>query len=371
MALGNAQQGKRWVFTWHFDTLEDAIENFSYLPLGPTGEQLGAYGGAQVEVAPTTGKPHIQGWFGFKTNKRKGAINRLLGDKWNELMRGKISDNIRYCSKSATSVSDYFTWGEIPEDEQGKRNDIEALVATVRDTTGSAGVRIRAAATEHGSAFVKYHRGVEALARHYADELVPEPEPIWRPWQLALKLDLEGPADKRKIIWIYDQAGGAGKSTFVTWFLTNNRQAIELDGKVADMATMCHHVEEHYRLKYVFFDITRTQEGQMDHLYKFAERMKDRKLTVTKFMSTSVVLKELPHVVFFSNSLPDMTKWTPDRYDIRDVSGAVAPAFEPVALPMPGAAAGGAGAPGGEPRAIVDLTQEGEAAYYADLLEGF
>lgn len=365
-------QGKRWCFTIFVDDLEAAN--------GYIGQarDFGSYGGCQVELCPTTGRYHLQGFCGFTSNKTLTAMKKIHATAHWELMRGTLEQNKAYCSKSETSCSDYFSWGEWPANQQGKRNDLESAVETLAAAAGDSAQRLREVALGHGAAFVKYAKGFEALAKYYEPEPEPMAEPLWRPWQLQLKYELEQPAHNRKIVWYYDPEGGAGKSTFVTWCVTNNRRALELDGKAADMANM---VYQNDKVEIVFFDVTRTRADTMDYLYGFAEKLKDRRVINTKYSSKMIILPKTPHVVFFSNSRPDMTKWTADRYDIRDLSQPIAPIFQAVAMPLPAAApaappadaaaaAGGAGAaanPGGEP---IDLTMEGEG-YYADLLEGF
>lgn len=357
-------QGKRWCFTIFYASLDEALMSIS------EARDLGSYGGCQVECCPTTGRHHIQGFCGFMSNKTLTAVKREHPTAHWELMKGTLEQNKRYCSKTDTSCSDYFSWGEWPVNEQGKRSDLESAVATLAATAGDSAERMRAVALTHGTAFVKYAKGFEALAKFYEPEPEPMEEPLWRPWQFQLKLELENAAHNRKIVWYYDPEGGAGKSTFVTWCVSNNKLAMELDGKAADMANM---IYANPKVNIVFFDVTRTRADTMDYLYGFAEKLKDRRVINTKYQSKMILLPKTPHVVFFSNSRPDMTKWTPDRYDIRDLSQPIQPLFEAASIPLPaagGAGAAGGGPAGGEPRVIIDLSQE-EAGYYGDLLEGF
>ena len=338
MSAGGVMQGVRWVFTIHFGSLDEAHAFLDDLPNGVADKPFGTYGGAQVEVCPTTGSPHIQGWCGWPKgqNQRLSAVKKVHGTAHWEVMRGKISQNVQYCSKSATSVSEYKTWGEVPEDKQGQRSDLEAAAELLVATEGSVAVKMRAVANAHKGAFVKYHKGFEALAQATKKPtyLPPIPE-FWRPWQLALKFRLEGPSDNRSIVWVRDTVGGKGKSTLSNYFCAYHPEmAIDLNGKINDMR----YAYAKEPKKIVFFDVSRTTAEHMDHLYSFAEELKNGKFMSGKYEST-FTLFEPPHVVFLSNSMYQEGKWSADRVYLIDLDVAEMEGGMPVEAP----AAGGAG----------------------------
>ena len=88
----------------------------------------------------------------------------------------------------------------------------------------------------------------------------------------------------------------------------------------------------------------------MDHLYSFAEELKNGKFMSGKYEST-FTLFEPPHVVFLSNSMFQEGKWSADRVylvalDVAEMEGGMpveAPAaggaggFSAVSLPVPNA----------------------------------
>jgi hypothetical protein len=49
-----------------------------------------------------------------------------------------------------------------------------------------------------------------------------------------------------------------------------------------------------------------------------AEELKNGILVSGKYESKTVVFK-VPHVIFFANFEPDMTKWSSDRYFVKNI----------------------------------------------------
>lgn len=337
-------QGKRWCFTWF---VEDEVEGNTILTSLPSTDGpfvLGEYGGAQLESCPTTGRVHIQGFCGWATNKRFNSLQASLpGVHW-ESMKGTLEQNKRYCSKSDTSISDYKAWGTWPENKQGKRSDLDAAVATLRSTDGSTRDKLKAVAEAHGSAFVKCYKGFKVLADTLAEPELPD-KPIWRPWQLNLEIELEGAPDDRTIIWYNDPIGGAGKSKFVSYYTAVPAlKAVALSGKLADMRYAF--MEHPGRI--VFFDIARAEKEYVQHMYTMAEELKNGRFMNSKYESKPVFFKP-PHVVFFTNMMPDHEKWSADRLKYREfLSDGTLPlaGFSAASLPIPGGEpAGGAGMP--------------------------
>lgn len=311
-------QGKRWCFTINFpfnealapgaEQNEDVGTRLRFAFDDLDSPLWGVYGGAQVEVAPSTGMHHIQGFCVFDSNKRLSAVKKVHATAHWELMKGKLEDSERYCSKDETRLAGTFpkTWGHRPTNEQGRRTDLEEAIDALKDASGPPSKRLRAVALACPAAYVKFHRGLESLAAQLATrEALPKPE--WRPWQAELEEILSAEPDKRTIYWYTDGDGGAGKSTFTGYYVCNEElDAITLSGKVADMAYT------YQGERVVFFDVSRTQAEHMDHLYSFAEHLKNGIIHSTKYTPVLKTFKP-PHVVFFSNGHPAVGKWSADR----------------------------------------------------------
>lgn len=140
------------------------------------------------------------------------------------------------------------------------------------------------------------------------------------PWQEQLVNLVGGAADRRKIVWVWSAAGRTGKSTFATYLSVNHGATLLGQGKKTDLA----YIFATQPSRVVVFDLSRTaapEEGKehtLDHLYALAEDLKNGRIVSTKYESKTVFFPS-PHVIFFANFPPDMSKWSEDRYDIREI----------------------------------------------------
>lgn len=276
----------------------------------------GDYGQGQLEKCPSTGRTHLQAFCWVKDKTTITGMKKKYSSKhWYPykdqvhwiVADGTVEDNETYTSKSQTAIPGTLrTWGTRPSVGQGARSDIMSAWNAFR--VGG----VQRVLAEHPAMWLRYSTGFIRAAALLA---VPTPMPsptTWREWQDGLLKELEGKPDDRKIIWYYDQSGAAGKSTIVRYVCTNSK-GIMLEGKVADMA-YAYNGE-----RVVFFDVARTQADNMDHLYSFAEKLKNGMVSSPKYESRTKFF-DPPHVVFMANSLPDYSKWSSDRYDVRTLN---------------------------------------------------
>lgn len=123
-------RSRRWCFTVFASNLEqselvrrldDATTNFYIF---------------QREKAPTTGNEHYQGYVEFKNPRvhRRGAIAGITGH-W-ERARGNAEQNITYCTKPESRLSQPVRRGE--PTKQGKRTDLKQLYDDIMERGLSA-----------------------------------------------------------------------------------------------------------------------------------------------------------------------------------------------------------------------------------------
>lgn len=270
--------------------------------------------GWNLEVAPTTGMEHIQGFITFRSVRTMKGVKKVLGNNsvHLEVMRGSIKDNIEYCSKSTSRKA-----GTEPvlavEDNQGSRTDI----ISTRDSIRNNGLKSTILNDEFADPITKYHKAFEMFDRVYKEhtlhtEMSKEYEKfIPCKWQEDIIELIKNPADPRKINWIWEKYGNIGKSELMN-YLCIKYNAIELSGKVNDMAYM------YNGEPIVCFDIPRTAADNGDsikHLYNFAEKLKNGRIVSTKYESNQKIFKK-PHIIFFANFECDKTIWSKDRYNI-------------------------------------------------------
>lgn len=305
---------RMWCFTIHGEQgeLEELIEAIA-------APRWGVYGMVQMEQCPETGRLHLQGFLVLPKQQRLSFVKKIHSTAHWEPAHGSLEHNEAYCSKVSTRVvgTATKTWGDRPTNVgQGKRTDIDEACALVLSSGGTIKQRMKRVAEQYPTAVAKFHRGLEMVARLTEKPVAVEPPAVWYKWQSDLLEYLESDAakaDNRAIVWITDPVGNQGKSTIVR-YLVANHDALYINGKVSDMA------HAYNGEPIVLFDITRTQLENMDHLYSFAEMLKNGLIFSPKYDSGMKVFSS-PRVVFFANQTYARGKWTEDRVHEWQISG--------------------------------------------------
>lgn len=261
------------------------------------------YAIGQLERGEQGGNYHIQAYIEFTRPVSIMWCHReftLLHGAHLEPRMGTREQARDYCRKEQTRLYGPAEFGDFGAGGQGKRSDLELFGRRVLDGASDYDL-----AQETPGMFLQYGRYVQTLRR--AGEAPEGAETGFepRPWQQhVLNLLTEAP-DDRHIIWVYDSDGGKGKSR-LAGHLIRNYGAILLEGKLADMAYM------YNKERIAIFDITRAQAETSKHLYSVAEKLKNGFINSTKYESCMKRFKP-PHVIFFSNSMPETGQWSADR----------------------------------------------------------
>ena len=234
-----------------------------------------------------------------------------------EKRKGTDAQASNYCLKEKSKIFGPFEVGS-NESRQGERSDIATYAAAITEYARSGQHTWKSACRLLVERFPGTHLAMRQKGQGvWEDSLLRMESELQRPlvqWQQQLLEDVEGPVSTRKIIWICGAAGGEGKST-MAMHLIHQHDALMLSGRVQDMA----YAYTNQTARVVIFDLPRTMTGEgsfMDHYYSFAEQLKNGCIFSAKYNSGQVVFQR-PHVIFFANVEPDMTKWSADRYDVR------------------------------------------------------
>ena len=110
--------------------------------------------------------------------------------------------------------------------------------------------------------------------------------------------------DDRKIFWYVDIRGGAGKSTFVNYFMARHEAACFSGGKIDSLAYA------YSRERVVFFDLSK--QGNYEYLYRFMEQLKNGRIFNSKYRS-GMKFFDTPHLIVFSNDEPARNGFSADR----------------------------------------------------------
>lgn len=278
---------RAWCFT---------VNNPSFPPVDLPSFEHERYVSWQLECG-ANGTPHIQGYIECDRPTRLAALKRWLPTAHFEKREGTADEARDYTRKDDSRQEGPFERGNFGG-SQGKRSDLADAVEALKEGG------IKRVAREFGSVYVKFSKGLKALAK----ELEEKPRDIDfvpRAWQATIIAQLQAPADDRHIIWVTDRQGNAGKSRLAK-HLVLEHNAVELEGRVADMAYM------YDKQPIAIIDVSRAQADYTKHLYSFAEKLKNGIVVSTKYEPEQKIFKP-PHVVFFANTSWDRELWTNDR----------------------------------------------------------
>lgn len=132
----------------------------------------------QVELAPTTGQAHWQGYVEFKKPCRIPQAKAWIGCEWAHLeRRAGTRDQARdYCRKAESRAPDAepFEFGEFGE-SQGSRSDISNAVNKIKN-----GASMLEILTDSADTFVRYHRGLTAAQQTFLQSRFSAPRPELR-----------------------------------------------------------------------------------------------------------------------------------------------------------------------------------------------
>lgn len=270
-------------------------------------DPLFKYACINIEVCPSTQRIHWQGYMELTRPARYSQLqskHAILATAHFDKRMGTQEEAISYCSKTETrhpAAEGPYTWGT-KSPGAGHRSDLDDLTQLV-----ASGASTRTIAETMPGMFIRYHHGIAALQAALDDADEPDTDFEPRPWQKTVIDTLTQPADDRTIYWVTDEQGGQGKTRLAT-HLIRNYNAIELSGKMADMT----YAYSKDKQPIVIFDISRAAADMTGHIYSMAEKLKCGRLMNTKYQSKMFTFKP-PHVIIFSNSTWDKTKFSLDR----------------------------------------------------------
>ncbi len=191
-------KSKYWTWTLNTPRAEQLEDLFSE---AKEGEII--YAVWQLEEGNETEREHLQGYCILKEHRNLNWIKRLISNRVHaEISRGSAEDNQTYCTKEKTRVDGPWTMGAIPENVQGKRNDLLEVQKKI-----DGGVPMREIADEHFSAFVKYNRGFSIYKSLHCEMRITKSQVI----------ALVGPTSIGKSYWARENTRGEHGTGFVAW----------------------------------------------------------------------------------------------------------------------------------------------------------
>lgn len=136
-------------------------------------------------------------------------------------------------------------------------------------------------------------------------------------WQKDILDLIKNDPDERKIHWYWDIEGAKGKTTLARHICLNNKDAIYIGGKAADMKyAIAKNMEKNVCTRICILDLARTQENFIS--YTGIEEIKNGIFFSNKYES-GMIITDIPHVIIFANYEPDRTALSMDRWDITEI----------------------------------------------------
>jgi len=256
-----------------------------------------------------SGTPHLQGFIKFEVRKRLLAVKALIGSNPHLEYAHHPDNAAAYCKKEDP---DYFEYGTYKG--AGKRTDIDEFKAFIQQASiEKRKVYDEDLRQEFSSLYSRSAKFMKEYRDDHKVEELMETHPL-RAWQEQLNTDLNREPEARKIIFMVDVEGNAGKSWFARYYRSLHMKTTQIlkPGKYADMA-----YELSERCRVVFLDCPRAKQTEYIQ-YDFLESIKDGYVFSPKYESRMKTLGKC-HVVVLMNENPDETKLSADRFDIRSI----------------------------------------------------
>lgn len=216
------------------------------------------------EVGTECETPHLQGFLEFKTKQRPLTVIHNKRIHW-EKMKGSIFDNEVYVMKQQNDDSQLYT---------------------------------------------NYYERPEKLYCLETFKL--------RLWQTNIIGIIRQKPDRRSIHWIYSEAGMTGKSTFCK-YLAIKYNGLLLCGSAKDMKNSIIEYNENTKKwpKLIMIDLPRVFDN--DYLsYSGIEEIKNGHFNSPKYKGMTALFNS-PHIVVFSNEIPNTSNLSVDRWKIYNI----------------------------------------------------
>lgn len=270
--------------------------------------------------------PHLQGYVEYKYPQRLTEVNKVLTCHW-EVAKGDSFANYTYCSKSG-QVQLKGDWSKEKQGKKRKSPDsakevIQALLDPKKreDMKCTSNYLYRKKAYDERVQEIQYLQALHSQHEIYKDSKLFQ-------WQVDV-LDQLFSQNNRKILWVYDEEGGCGKSYLARVL------AFKYGYDLFDGVTSCNHVA--YLIsespRGFVFDVTRADSSHFS--YNTLESVKNGFVMSGKYAGIKRIFKPVP-VIVFANFAPDTSSsstLSADRWQVHHVSSSSS--VSPPVLPSP------------------------------------
>lgn len=136
-------------------------------------------------------------------------------------------------------------------------------------------------------------------------------------WQRSILKIISEPPDGRSIYWIFEDRGCTGKTALAKHIILHNQdKALYVGGAGKDIKYAVLNFIKKHELEVVIYNLARTKEGYIS--YTSMEEICDGFAFSGKYESEQLVFNP-PHVLVFSNFLPNREALSKDRWKIFEI----------------------------------------------------
>jgi hypothetical protein len=258
------------------------------------------------------GTPHLQGWFWLKTQKRFGYIKTNIHPTMHvEVMKGTISHNIDYCSKSSVLPVVYYPDKDTIMDLYVAKNKSLPELVVLRM---SGDIEVLAGDAQ----YILHKRCIDETAHElskYRLRMNSKHEMslmVLRPWQDLLYILLQKQSS-RHVYWLSELVGDVGKSMFGVWLaIVHGWLLLDVKTNITDIGYLL----AQHTYPGVVIDIPRSSvdnNGYPIVSYQTIECIKNRFITTTKYLGYSGPITT-GTVLVMSNYDPNKERLSADRW---------------------------------------------------------
>lgn len=140
------------------------------------------------------------------------------------------------------------------------------------------------------------------------------------PWQQQLYDMLEIEPDDRTLVWIHNDAGNVGKSKFMKWYRFR-KKGVRVPMGTATQLKECVIAKGAHRCYLVDLPRVRGKEERLTEIFSALEEIKNGWVESAMHGKPKELMMEPPHVVVFSNQMPNLNLASRDRWRVFTVVG--------------------------------------------------
>lgn len=159
---------RTWCFTYFLSQEENDKRDWSDFVSSDDTRVRGAIW--QLERCPRTERLHLQGYVEYHDSMRLSKAQPCVTRHCHlEGRKGTRDQAIAYCEKQDSYIAGPWRCGDFNSIRPGKRVDLDQVAEFIQ-----SGARSRDVAEEYPSHYIRYRRGIEALASICARNRIPE-----------------------------------------------------------------------------------------------------------------------------------------------------------------------------------------------------